>query len=488
MALADYVPQRLKAAGAALFQKSARRPGHVGMSREARELVRLAYGNITTEGPAGDAQRIQLIQEHPVAMWCVRRISQSAASVPYQLVDANGRPVQGNHPAAGINEMLEFPNPNQSRSDLFQLVSASLAATGNAYLYAPRSEITGLPVALYFLRPDRMVIRPKPEDQTQVAAYTYTMGSGSQTFAPEDICHIRHQWLTKDASGFAAFNSVWEPAELYQGLIRLTRKILENSGGIPGALVFSTEKGLSDTQRAEMKEMIASFRIDGDKFGQLMLLDLDQKGTAQFLPLAGDISKVQPTETKLDAARDICLAFGVPPLLYTSDGPTYSNYQEANRSFWMETVVPGYVDPIASGLTRYFGVPIKADLSEVPALSKLNTANVNMIKALQGVLTVNEMRERLGYPAHAMGDRIIVNPAAISLDTQLATADANAVTNIDPRLLQGILEADAQSRALLGKALRMLDEGTDEAELAKQLAGLGFKSQRAPSKAGTKVH
>ena len=44
---------------------------------------------------------------------------------------------------------------------------------------------------------------------------------------------------------------------------------------------------------------------------------------------------------KHGAARDIALAFGVPPMLLGIPGDnTYANYQEANRAFWRQTVLP----------------------------------------------------------------------------------------------------------------------------------------------------
>lgn len=46
-------------------------------------------------------------------------------------------------------------------------------------------------------------------------------------------------------------------------------------------------------------------------------------------------------ETKLVAAREICIAFGVPPMLTGIPGDaTYANYQEANRAFYRLTVLP----------------------------------------------------------------------------------------------------------------------------------------------------
>src|SRR5215212_5519136 len=46
-------------------------------------------------------------------------------------------------------------------------------------------------------------------------------------------------------------------------------------------------------------------------------------------------------EAKNGAAREIALAFGVPPLLLGLDGDnTHANYAEANRAFYRQTVIP----------------------------------------------------------------------------------------------------------------------------------------------------
>ena len=46
-------------------------------------------------------------------------------------------------------------------------------------------------------------------------------------------------------------------------------------------------------------------------------------------------------EAKHVAAREIALALGVPPMLLGIPGDnTYSNYQEATRTFWRSTVLP----------------------------------------------------------------------------------------------------------------------------------------------------
>ncbi len=454
---------------------------HAPPSREALEQIAIRLKDISTTGPMTDSQRIDFIEGHPVAYWCVRKIASAVSSVRWRVVDEKGQLIHDDP----ISQRLNNPNPRQSRSDLFQVVASSLATTGNAYLLPVNSEREeGMPVGIYALRPDRMDIRTKARDTTQVESYAYNTGGGSKVYAPDEICHVRHTWVGKDEKGYAPIDSVWESAKIYSGFVRLARKVLENSGGIPGALVFSGQTELSEEQRTNLREHIQSFRLDGEKFGELLLLDAFS-GSVNFIPLAGDLNKLQPREGKLDVAREVCLAFGVPPLLYTSSslGPTYSNYQESNRSFWVDTIIPGYISNIESALSRYFTnatgaiVEVKADLSAVPALSKVNSEAVANLTRLTGILEVNEQREQLGFGPHPMGNRIVVNPAAIALDTQLAVSDANAVLSTPPELLTAILEADPATREIIGKALTLLKDGASEDSIKAQFADLASSAK-----------
>jgi HK97 family phage portal protein len=80
------------------------------------------------------------------------------------------------------------------------------------------------------------------------------------------------------------------------------------------------------------------------------------------------------TGGKHAAAREIALAFGVPPQLLGVPGDnTYANFREANGAFWRHTVVP-LAERTARALTgwlgaKFEGARVACDLDGVPALS-----------------------------------------------------------------------------------------------------------------------
>lgn len=391
--------------------------------------------------PTYDRQRIEIVESHPIAFWCVRKIAWNTSVVKWVMEDEAGNHV----PENDLTYVLNNPNAQQSRADFYQLVAASLAVTGNAYIYMiPAAVNDGQLGAMVFLRPDQ-VVPQMTSDQMGVEYYSYTSGSGSRRLEVQEVLHIRHPWLSHNVLGLSLATPAWESMSLYSGTSKLARKILENAGGVPGAIVFKSPTGLSDTQRAEMRDTVNQFRVDGEKFGELMLLDVANTDVS-FMELAGDLARTQPTETLERTADDICNLYGIPPLLRKQgDGATFANMGEANRMMWLETIIPGYINVIGDAFTRHFGFKIAADLSAVPALSKVNKEVVDVLGAADW-LTINEKRAEMGFDPTPMGDRVMSAMGAVPLDTQIAGQDAMVVELHDPKLIQAILEADAATR------------------------------------------
>jgi HK97 family phage portal protein len=111
-------------------------------------------------------------------------------------------------------------------------------------------------------------------------------------------------------------------------------------------------------------------------------------------------------ETKNAAAREIALAFGVPPMLLGLPGDnTYANYQEANRAFFRQTVQP-LVRRTTAALTGWLGwrwggaVRIEPDLDGAPALAPERDAQWARV-ARADFLDADEKRRMLGLPPRA---------------------------------------------------------------------------------------
>lgn len=114
-------------------------------------------------------------------------------------------------------------------------------------------------------------------------------------------------------------------------------------------------------------------------------------------------SDMEFQKTKEAAAREIALAFGVPPMLLGIQGDaTHANYQEANRAFYRLTVVP-LATRVAASLSEWLGrftgeaLELKPDLDQVPALAAERDAQWSRVAAAE-FLSDAEKRAILGLP------------------------------------------------------------------------------------------
>jgi HK97 family phage portal protein len=150
------------------------------------------------------------------------------------------------------------------------------------------------------------------------------------------------------------------------------RALLDNAARPSGAVVYQPGDGsaLSAEQFERLKaEMEAGFSGAGNA-GRPMLLEGGLSWQAMSLtPAEMDFAKAKDA-----AAREIALAFGVPPLLLGLAGDaTYSNYKEANVALWRLTLLPltGRILQALSAHLRHWwpGLEVRVDLDAVPALS-----------------------------------------------------------------------------------------------------------------------
>ena len=296
----------------------------------------------------------------------VRMVAEAAASVPLLLYEGDQEITE--HP---LLDLLARPNPVSSTPDLLEAWYGFLLVSGNAYLEAVA--IGGTVRELHALRPDRMKVVPGPEGWPE--AFEYTADGRSVRFAGEavsgvrPILHVKLFHPVNDHYGMSPIEAAANAIDIHNTASRWNKALLDNSARPSGALVYTSRDGnLSPEQFERLKSELEQNFQGAAHAGRPLLLEggLDWKSMS-LTPKDMDF-----IEAKHVAAREIALAIGVPPMLLAIPGDnTYSNYQEASRTFWRTTVLP-LVNRTAKALSAWLA---PAYVSDDPAFSDPTSAN-----------------------------------------------------------------------------------------------------------------
>ncbi|MFN7177864.1 MAG: phage portal protein, partial [Thermaurantiacus sp.] len=154
---------------------------------------------------------------------------------------------------------------------------------------------------------------------------------------------------------------------------------------------------LSQEQFNRLRSELDSAFSGSGNAGRPMLLD----GGLKWQSMALSPADMDFATLKSAAARDIALAFGVPPMLLGLPGDnTYSNYREANRALWRLTLLPlahKLLSALAEALSPWFAdAELTIDLDLVPALSEDRERLWSQVSDAD-FLTRAEKRELLGF-------------------------------------------------------------------------------------------
>jgi HK97 family phage portal protein len=335
---------------------------------------------------------------NPVAFRAVRLLAEAAAALPLVLQDQARR-----YEAHPVLELIRRPNPMQGRADLFEAVYGHLLLTGNAYLEAVPG-LGRLPGEVHVLRPDRMALVPGPDGWP--AAYDYSVGGRTHRFdmtvGAAPICHVKAFHPQGDHYGFSPLQAAAVAVDVHSAASAWSKALLDNAARPSGAIVYKGVDGqgaLAADQYDRLLAEMESHHQGARNAGRPMLLE----GGLDWKPMGFSPSDMEFQKTKEAAARDIAIAFGVPPMLLGIPGDaTYANYQEANRAFYRLTVLP-LVAKVTAAVSHWLSgftgeaVELRPDLDQVPALAVERDQQWTRVGAAE-FLTPAEKRALLGLP------------------------------------------------------------------------------------------
>lgn len=340
--------------------------------------------------------------DNPVAHRAVRLLADGISGAPLAPTD----------PA--LAALVKATSAGQS---LLETLTCQLLLHGNGFVQIVK-DAAGMPVELFALRPERVTIVPDAQGWPQ--AITYTVGERSMTMtmldgdASPNIIHITGYHPCDDLYGAGCLSAADRAIASHNAAAHWNRTLLENAARPSGALVYDAGAagGLSGDQFDRLKNELAQAFSGSGNAGRPMLLE----GGLKWQSLSMSPADMDFANLKAAAARDIALAFGVPPMLLGLPGDsTYSNYKEANRALWRLTLLPlaaKLFSALTEGLETWFPeASLAIDLDRVPALAEDRQALWAQVNAAS-FLNEAEKRELLGFPPQPRADDIIAEVRA----------------------------------------------------------------------------
>ncbi len=299
-------------------------------------LGRSYIGTYTGAALSGDApfsyeaQVREAYIENAIAQRAVRIVAEAVGSAPLAAIEDD------------VGALVKTASAGQP---LLETIAAHLLLHGNAYVQVNcngAGHDGDRPSELFALRPDRITI--EADNKGWPAAYGYRAGEHQTRFPAQDeigrhaVVHLKSFHPTDDHYGLGCLGAAAKAVAVHNAAAKWNKAILDNAARPSGALVYDPGpdgSALSGDQFDRLKaEMEASFAGSGNA-GRPMLLE----GGLKWQSMSMTPADMDFVALKEGAAREIALAFGVPPMLLGLPGDnSYANYREANRALWRLTI------------------------------------------------------------------------------------------------------------------------------------------------------
>jgi len=320
-----------------------------------------------------------------VAYRCVRMIAEAAASIPLETENSE------------LAALLAAPSPDLDGHCLLEQLHANLQISGNAFAEAVSLATDDVPGAIFVLRPERM--KPVTGYNGWVEGWTYEAGRTKRTINRTSdgwlpVLHVRLFNPGDDTMGLAPLAPARKALDLHNSGADWQKALLDNSARPSGALVYGRDGArMTDEQFDRLKAELDSQHTGAMNAGRPLLLE----GGLDWKPMSLTPADMDFLDARHAAAREIALAFGVPPMLLGIPGDnTYSNYREANSAFWKGTVLP-QAERMAKALTGWIGHRFGPDgvlRCRTDQVAALASERVEFWARLDGISFLSETEKR----------------------------------------------------------------------------------------------
>lgn len=342
---------------------------------------------------------------------CISEIARCAAELDFEVVDNEDEYTEEESLAYTL---IENPNNYQSTSEFLEAALIHYLATGSTYIEAITNLSGTQIIELHVIPSHEMTIQTQPSPSPYHAhKYTWNNETGTKQWLVNPVTgsiesykansklsskllHFKkyHPLLPKE--GLSPLRAGGASADLSNNSLIWNNSLLENMGRPPG--IFKTLQTVSDALWNRLKELISQFSGKHNA-GKVPILEggLEWQATG-----------INPTDMDFinglnQADKYIGSVFGVPVDLILGSA-TFNNSDVARENLYLNTIIPlanTFLSKLAKFIEPQSTTSLRVNEEDIPALEPMRTRKYNRLLQARknNILTVNEIREELGWDA-----------------------------------------------------------------------------------------
>jgi HK97 family phage portal protein len=246
-----------------------------------------------------------------------RTISARGSSAPWHFEDRDGKRLgdeKGDKAPDALTErlmaLLEKPNPNMTGRALKHITVRHMGVVGNGCWFLDSQDLYGLPEAIYYLNPARLV--PILDANGNLAFWsldpTEPDGSGGTKLRGDEVLHFQLEPPDWGVWAVGLVESAQSRIELDRLAIRHASQSFAAGGRLPGVLSPKTDGSLTPEQLEQLQRDVRNIVELPDASKRTLVAS----GPLEFTPTAQKATDLQLTDIAQLGRDDIAALWGVP--------------------------------------------------------------------------------------------------------------------------------------------------------------------------------
>jgi len=335
----------------------------------------------------------------------------------------------------GINEVMKYPNPNQGWGEWFEAAIGYKLITGESFIHGIKTDSgnnAGAIREMWVLPSQFVEISATNVIEPVITGYELKIFEGLK-LEPDEVMHWKYFNPSYDGTkeetlhGLSPLTAAFREALISNGTGDSIGSIMDNAGA-SGVLSLQDAGAMNEEQAKKLRDTYYK-NYTGKNRGKIIITAANLK----WQEIGMSPKDMQVVDIRKMSMRDIYAVYGLKSELGNdSENSTYNNVSEANRSLYLNRVLPE-LDTIRDELNRWLADSwnqargtnyyIDYDISGIPALQDDMKLLVESIQKAWWT-TGNEKRMFTGFGKRDDMDKIFLPTNIVPYEDDMLDEDA----------------------------------------------------------------